>query len=190
MLSSSSGRGRLDLKRRPPPFWLLLPTTVAALALVSSDPAALPRCATRRWEMTPPPPPPLLLLARAAMRDADWTMALMVIAIVIVLDRLSLLLLSLVMVGRGCCCVSLLFYVWCRKLLEEDGVRHFVVLHSDGQTDIVSLVIVILRFRDRFGCKIHYLILCGDRRECKTMQDRIFFQRLFLPRGTSIILLL
>lgn len=148
MLSSSSGRGRLDLKRRPP-FWLLPTTTPTALVLVS-DAAALLRCAARRWEMTPPPPPPLLLLARAAMRDADWTMALMVIAIVIVLDRLSLL--SLVMVGRGCCCVSLLFYVWCWKLLEEDGVRHFVVCCSSrhGQTDIVSLV--ILRFRDRFGC--------------------------------------
>lgn len=101
--------------------------------------------------MTPPPPPPLLLLARAAMRDADWTMALMVIAIVIVWIDCRYLL-SLVMVGRGCCCVSLLFYVWCWKLLEEDGVRHFVVCCSSrhGQTDIVSLV--ILRFRDRFGC--------------------------------------
>lgn len=149
MLSSSSGRGRLDLKRRPP-FWLLPTTTPTALVLVS-DAAALLRCAARRWEMTPPPPPPLLLLARAAMRDADWTMALMVIAIVIVWIDCRYLL-SLVMVGRGCCCVSLLFYVWCWKLLEEDGVRHFVVCCSSrhGQTDIVSLV--ILRFRDRFGC--------------------------------------
>ncbi len=72
-MSSSSGRGRLDLKRVP---------TAGLVAALVAESAAAARCATRRWEMTPllllPPPTTRLLLVRAAMRDADWRMALMV----------------------------------------------------------------------------------------------------------------